>query len=102
MSNRTAPLLALLLLLACGSDAVTDPPAGSTSSSSGSTSEAKPGDDAAAADDECTTRGALYECHPTPACNPDFMPLASVSCGAHGGTCCVRGALPPTDASTDG
>lgn len=29
------------------------------------------------------------------------MPVANVSCGAGGGTCCLKGALPPADASAD-
>jgi hypothetical protein len=51
--------------------------------------------------DECTPRGALYACQATPSCEPNYMPLSGISCGSHGGSCCIKGALPPADASSD-
>jgi hypothetical protein len=51
--------------------------------------------------DDCRPDG--YECHLNPSCDPEYMALPARSCGAGGGYCCVKGALPPPrDASTDG
>ncbi len=88
------------ILFGCGSDTETNPVFSHAA-------DASPNGDASdsardATDNDCTSRGALYECHPNPTCNPEYMPLSNISCGAKGGYCCMKGALPPGDASTDG
>lgn len=96
MRNAFALFLTALLLsilAACGSDDSTGVNAADASD--------------AAATNDCTAQGPLYQCHSNPTCNAEYMPLSGISCGAAGGTCCLKGALPPAadasaDASTDG
>lgn len=87
-------LASFLVLAACGgsaesSEPVTPPAAAAEANDEG---EADASQEAAA--DECTSRG--YECHPNPTCNAEYMPLSNISCGAKGGFCCIKGAMPPS------
>jgi hypothetical protein len=93
---RFALASSLLLLLACGSDDSTT--SDTRTVEPAASSSPAPGDAAApeaeAATDDCTSQG--YECHPNPTCNAEYMPLSGISCGATGGYCCIKGAMPPS------
>lgn len=85
---------------ACGSS-TSDAATNSTDAASDtetSTDAAAEGE-AGSTSDECTPRG--WECQDTPTCEPNYQPMRGVSCGLGGRTCCIKGALPPTDASSD-
>lgn len=83
---------------ACGSS-TDDGPSGAVTARDASAETAAETSTDASKIDECTPKG--WECHDTPSCRPEYQPVSSISCGAPGKTCCIKGVLPPTDASAD-